>query len=158
MVGLRWLPLAAAGLVVALALAPIRAASSPVVGHPILGSGPDSTFAFQAEWAGSGISRVNSASFSFSGENVTGVVVHLTVFTPPRRCWVQATVFVTLLGAGGGTLASGTLSVTMLLSGNVSVPVSPSVYYHRIATVRVYAEGWTDCWGPPDPREPPGPL
>ena len=155
MVGLRWLPLAAAGLVVALALAPIRAASSPVVGHPILGSGPDSTFAFQAEWAGDGISRVNSASFSFSGENVTGVVVHLTVFTPvftpPRRCWVHATVSVTLLGAGGGTLASGTRSVIMHSPGNVSVPVSPSVYYHRIATVRVYAEGWTLCWEPPGP-------
>jgi|GEM_PF-3847533 len=156
MVGLRWLPLAAAGLVVALALAPIRAASSPVIGHPILGSGPDSTFAFQAEWAGDGISRVNSASFSFSGENVTGVVVHLTVFTPPLRCWVDATVSVTLLGAGGGTLASGTWSVIMRLSGSVSVPVSPSVYYHRIATVRVYAEGWTLCWEPP--QEPPGPF
>jgi hypothetical protein len=145
MVGLRWLPLAAAGLVVALALAPIRAASFPVVGHPILGSGPDSTFAFQAEWAGDGISRVNFASFSFSGENVNGVVVHLTVFTPPPRCWVDATVSVTLLGAGGGTLASRTRSVIMSSSGNVSVPVSPSVYYHRIATVQVYAAGEIDC-------------
>jgi len=150
MVGLRWLPLAAAGLVVALALAPIRAASSPVIGHPILGSGPDSTFAFQAEWDGI-IARVNSASFSFSGEDVTGVVVHLTVSSPPRRCWVHATVSVTLLGAGGGTLASGTRSVIMHSPGNVSVPVSPSVYYHRIATVRVYAEGWTLCWEPPGP-------
>jgi hypothetical protein len=136
MVGLRWLPLAAAGLVVALALAPIRAASSPVVGHPILGSGPDSTFAFQAEWAGSGISRVNSASFSFSGEDVTEVVVHLG-----RGCRrFDATVSVTLLGAGGGTLASVTRSVR-ISSDNVSVTVSPSVYYHRIATVQVYAAG-----------------
>jgi hypothetical protein len=144
MVGLRWLPLAAAGLVVALALAPIRAASSPVIGHPILGSGPDSTFAFQTEWDGL-ISRVNSASFSFSGEDVTGVVVHLTVFTPPRRCWVDATVSVTLLGAGGGTLASGTRSVIIHSPTNVSVPVSPSVYYHRIATVQVYAAGEIYC-------------
>ena len=144
MVGLRWLPLAAAGLVVALALAPIRAASFPVVGHPILGSGPDSTFAFQAAWAGDGISRVNSASFSFSGEDVTGVVVHLTVVIPPRGCRrFNATVSVTLLGAGGGTLASGERRVRMHSSGDVSVPVSPSVYYHRIATVQVYAEG--DC-------------
>jgi hypothetical protein len=141
MVGLRWLPLAAAGLVVALALAPIRAASFPVVGHPILGSGPDSTFAFQAEWAGEGISRVNSASFSFSGEDVTGVVVHLT-FVSRRGCRrVDATVSVTLLGAGGGTLASGERRVTMDSSDDVSVPVSPSVYYHRIATVQVYAHG-----------------
>jgi hypothetical protein len=141
MVGLRWLPLAAAGLVVALALAPIRAASFPVVGHPILGSGPDSTFAFQAEWAGEGISRVNSASFSFSGEDVTGVVVHLT-FVSRRGCRrVDATVSVTLLGAGGGTLASGERRVTMDSSDYVSVPVSPSVYYHRIATVQVYAHG-----------------
>ena len=140
MVGLRWLPLAAAGLVVALALAPIRAASSPVIGHPILGSGPDSTFAFQAEWAGD-ISRVNSASFSFSGEDVTGVVVHLT-FVSRRGCRrVDATVSVTLLGAGGGTLASGERRVTMDSSDDVSVPVSPSVYYHRIATVQVYAQG-----------------
>jgi hypothetical protein len=141
MVGLRWLPLAAAGLVVALALAPIRAASSPVVGHPILGSGPDSTFAFQAEWAGSGISRVNSASFSFRGEDVTGVVVNLTVVTGPGCRQVDATVSVTLLGAGGGTLASGEQRVTMGSPGDVSVPLSRRVYYHRIATVQVYAQG-----------------
>jgi hypothetical protein len=141
MVGLRWLPLAAAGLVVALALAPIRAASFPVVGHPILGSGPDSTFAFQAEWAGAGISRVNSASFSFSGEDVTGVVVHLTVVTGRGCRRVDATVSVTLLDARGGPLASGQQQVRMDSSGNVSVPVSPSVYYHRIATVQVYAAG-----------------
>lgn len=132
-----WLLLLVAGVLVVLSLRPIFAASMTVKGHPILGSGTDSSYTNSPDWSGTGsITRVRTVTTNFSGDNVTSVTVSGTKF--PRRSCIAVIMYVTVRGAGGSTLASG--NTTIPASGTTfsrTVTLSTSVYYHNIATVDV---------------------
>lgn len=131
-----WLLLLVAGVLVALSLKPIFAASMTVKGHPILGSGTDSSYTNSPNWSGSSyITRVRTVTTNFSGDNVASVTVSGTKITRPS-C-IGVIMYVTVRGAGGSTLASGNTTIPASGTTFSRTVTLTSVYYHNIATVDV---------------------
>ncbi|MDP3062052.1 MAG: hypothetical protein Q8O40_02380 [Chloroflexota bacterium] len=112
------------------------AASTTVKGHPVLNSGSGSAFTQNPSWSGSTyITRLNTTTYTFSGNNVATVVLAGTKTVIPSTCTVTATV--TLQSATGSTLASASTNVARA-GTTFSTTVNPTdVYYHTIASIAV---------------------
>lgn len=136
----HWASVVLALLVLVMPLFPnaASAASTTVIGHPILNSGSGSDFTQDPSWSGTTyVTRVNGLTYSINAAaQIASVRVIGSKNVIPSGCTVTATV--NLLSASGSTLATASANLARTgTSFNISVNTAPDVYYHTVARTAV---------------------